>query len=273
MKTLNLKSDIVFKSFMLSNATNPFKAKLINLITGIPIEDLENATYTSQELRSSQMHEKVFKTDIIVTIDSHIISIEMNKSIYDELKVRNSLYGFSIASSELERGDSYLNYKKLIQINLDISNNFKEPISEFKMYDIRTKELENDLIISYHVDLSRIIQYNDNNMKLFQIFGDNIDNLKGIDKDMDDAINELERISNDEHIIGLYDAEKVERKMRNTELMCARNEGIQEGIEEGKKETLIASIKRMKAKGLDDNAICELLDLNLDKLKKLLENQ
>ena len=40
MKLLELTSDVVFKSFMMSEKTNPYKARLIHLITGIPESEL-----------------------------------------------------------------------------------------------------------------------------------------------------------------------------------------------------------------------------------------
>ena len=45
---------------------------------------------------------------------------------------------------------------------------------------------------------------------------------------MEKAINELEKLSNDERIIGLYDKEKVARKTLNTQLKSAKLEGIEE---------------------------------------------
>ena len=53
---------------------------------------------------------------------------------------------------------------------------------------------------------------------------------------MEKAINELEKLSNDERIIGLYDKEKVARKTLNTQLKSAKLEGIEEGKLEGKIE-------------------------------------
>ena len=269
IKILELTSDIVFKSFMLSEATRKYKAKLINSITGIPINLLEHAIYTSQELRNNHAKEKVLKTDILVSIKTHIISIEMNKFLYDKLRNKNAFYSHHLVSSQLEIGDSYFDYKKIIQINLDVKNNYKNAFSEFEMLNKKTGEQENDLITTYHIDLSRISTYNDIETKFFKIFDKNLDAIKGVDSDMDDAINELKRISSDEHIIGLYDKEKVEEKLRNTELICAKNEGI----EKGKNEEKVASIKRMKAKGLDDETICDFLGINLDEMKKLLKIQ
>ena len=283
IKTLELTSDIVFKSFMLSEATRKYKAKLINSITGIPINLLENAIYTSEELKVENKNEKIFKTDIIVTISNHIISIEMNKSIYPGLFTKNLMYISKMAGEELERNDNYDVYKKIIQINLDTKNKFKKTISKFMMFEYTTHELEHDLITSYHIDLSKISTYNDIETKLLSIFvNKNLDEIRGMDQDMDDAINELERISNDKHIIGLYDKEKVETKLRNSELNYAKEEGIKEGIkenikkgikqgfQEGTKSTLVASIKRMKNLKLDDKTICASLDITLDEMKNLL---
>ena len=50
---------------------------------------------------------------------------------------------------------------------------------------------------------------------------------------MEEAYEELERISMDKNIIGLYDKEKVEQKILNTKLEGARLEGIEEGRKEG----------------------------------------
>ena len=50
MKLLELTSDVVFKSFMMSDKTKEYKARLIHLITGIPESELLSATYQSIEL-------------------------------------------------------------------------------------------------------------------------------------------------------------------------------------------------------------------------------
>ena len=65
--------------------------------------------------------------------------------------------------------------------------------------------------------------------KYFEIFSCNeeiIEGLKGMNKSMDDAIDELKRISRDEHIIGLYDVEAVERKIFNSKMRTAEKIGF-----------------------------------------------
>lgn len=82
---------------------------------------------------------------------------------------------------------------------------------------------------------------------------------------MNDAINELERISIDEGIIGLYDAEEIERKVRNTQLEGARLEGIQEGKEEEK----IVLAKKFKDLGVSIDDICKATEISREVIEKL----
>ena len=119
MKLLELTSDVVFKSFMMSEKTNPYKARLIHLITGIPESELLSATYQSIELPVKKKQDKVLKTDIIVNIEKSIISLEMNKDYYEGLFIKNNNYMNHIESSQFEKGEDYLEYKAIIQINFD----------------------------------------------------------------------------------------------------------------------------------------------------------
>ena len=92
MKLLELTSDVVFKSFMMSEKTKEYKARLIHLITGIPESELLSATYQSIELPVKKKQDKVLKTDIIVNIEKSIISLEMNKDYYEGLFIKNNNY-------------------------------------------------------------------------------------------------------------------------------------------------------------------------------------
>ena len=119
MKTLELTSDVVFKAFMLSENTKNYKARLIHLITNIPEEDLRKAIYTSEELKVNNKNDKIYKTDIIVKVEKNIISIEMNKDKYEGLFIKNRIYASKLESEELESGESYLEIKRIVTINID----------------------------------------------------------------------------------------------------------------------------------------------------------
>ena len=90
---------------------------------------------------------------------------------------------------------------------------------------------------------------------------------------MDEALDELERISSDEKIIGLYDKEKVEKKILNTRLRGAKEEGLEEGkkegLEEGKKEGKKDIARKMLKRNMSIEDIKELTGLTHEELEKL----
>ena len=224
MKTLELTSDVVFKSFMMSEKTKEYKAKLISLITGLPEEELKTATYESNELRVGNKKEKIYKTDIIMKIKNSIISIEMNKDYYEALMKKNYSYISKIRGELLERGEGYNSLIKVFQINIDDYHRFKgnKLIYEFKMREKETGEELEEYMTIYHIDLKYLENkcYNKNSEleKLLRLFTEeNIERLRG-EGYMDEAINELEKISEDERIIGLYDKEKVEKLLEEARL-------------------------------------------------------
>ena len=78
---------------------------------------------------------------------------------------------------------------------------------------------------------------------------------------MNEAIEELEKISKDEKIIGLYDAEKVEEKIINTRLESAKLEG--------KKEKSYEVAKKLLSKNIPLDEIVEITELNKEEIEKL----
>lgn len=279
MKLLELTSDIVFKAFMMSKNTNRYKAKLINLITGIPEIDLMNATYESNELAIANKSDKVYKTDIIVKVNKNIISIEMNKNYYQGLFIKNATYANKLESEQFGSGDNYLNYSKIIQINIDNFHKFKgnKLLYKFTMREVDTNELENNLLESYHIDLTYLnrICYTEckNELERFCfMFKDNIKDIEGeikMDDIMDEAYEELERISSDKNIIGLYDKEKIEQKIMNTRLLDAELKGKEEGKKEGIQQRNIEIARNMLKKDININDIIEITGLTKDQIEEL----
>ena len=222
---------------MMSEKTNNYKARLIHLITGLDENELKKATYQSIELAINKKNDKVYKTDIIATINKHILSIEMNKDYYKAILIKNSDYRSKLISESLKSGESYKSQKQVIQINFDNYSRYRgnKIIYEFKMLDKDTQEEEYPgSSISYHIDLEKLKSYNEDSelINLLRLFiSENVEELGG-SKEMDEAIEELERISQDENIIGLYDAEIMQEKMENS----IKDEIMDEGINQSKIE-------------------------------------
>ena len=89
------------------------------------------------------------------------------------------------------------------------------------------------------------------------------------DKIMNEAYEELERISRDKNIIGLYDKEKVEQKILNTRLLDAELRGKKEGIEEGIQQRNIEVARNMLKENIDILIIEKITGLTKEQIKNL----
>ena len=278
MRLLELTSDTVFKAFMMSEKTNKYKARLIHLITNIPEDELLHATYTSEELPVNNKKDKIYKTDIIVRVNKHIVNIEMNKDYYEGLIIKNGTYTNKLGSEKYEKGQNYLETEQIIQINIDNFHKYKgnKLIYEFMMREKETGEIETNLLKSYHIDLSYLdnIRYNESNEleRICLLFKENNKEIQTSlrrDNIMDEAYEELERLSSDEKIIGLYDAEKVEQKILNTRLESARLEGIKQGKSEGEKNKSIEIAKNLLKQNISIDIIEKATGLIKEQIEEL----
>ena len=256
---------------MLSDETRNYKAKLIHLITGLDYNKLLQATYISKELPVTNKSDKAYNTDIVIEVDKHVLNIEMNNTYYKGLFLKNNTYLNKIRSEAYESGDDYLDVEGVIQINIDNFTHYKRNklIYKFEMREESTGELECEKLESYHIDLEYLKNncYNEegNSLEtLLQLFI--VEDEELLDKlrrkeDMEKAVNELERLSSDKRIIGLYDAEKVARKTLNTQLKSAKLDGIE--------ERNIEIAKNMKNENMDIELISKITGLSIEEINNL----
>lgn len=84
-KLLTLTSDVIFKNFFMNENTIEYTAEFINLITGIPKEEImKKAVFENIELPIINKNSKRYKCDIIIGIAKQLINLEMNASIMKE---------------------------------------------------------------------------------------------------------------------------------------------------------------------------------------------
>ncbi len=278
IEILKLTSDTLFKAFMLSKHTNRLKARMIHLVTGIDEELLLHAEYQSTELPVKHKKDKVYRTDIVVKVDKHLLNIEMNADYYPEYKVKNSRYMNVIASESFETGEKYDN-RFVIQINIDDFDAYglDELIYEFRFMEVKHRIVEEETYVSYHINLSKIedLCYTSderselvNILKIFKATNEEeLDNLRG-EVYMDEAIDEIRRICRDKNIIGLYDAEKVANKVMNNRIDYAKQQGYEEGEEAGIQKNKQEMIIQMRKEGLKEETIMRIANVTQAELKE-----
>ena len=70
-------------------------------------------------------------------------------------------------------------------------------------------------------------------------------------------------------IVGLYDKELHEEKLRITELEEAREKGMAAGIAQGKKESILETARNMLKDNLDIEMICKYTGLSKEEINNL----
>lgn len=180
-------------------------------------------------------------------------------------------------------GEDFNSENKIYQINFDNFDYFgdNQEIYEFIMKERRTNRIKDENYIDFHINLEYIYNlcYNKPIEKLSKferycllLKADNkefAEKISGDDKIMSRVRNKIEDLSEDEKMIGLYDAKRIEEKVKNTQINNARREGIKEGIEKGLNQSKIEIAKNMLNKNLDISIISEVTGLNIEEIEKL----
>ena len=289
-KIIPLKFDLMFKKiFGDSKDQMPLK-KLLDCVLGINPKEI---TILNPEIVGTSYYNKGTIVDLIVEIeDGTKIGIEMNTNVNKGLINRNLFYMFKIMVQNRKKGSMYKNLEKHIQINFDCEGYHKEPIMRYKLMDEKTKDILTDKIEIIRIDVPYFVEkcYNEDVKELD--YKDRFIGLIGIedrefaksitkgDVSMEEIMKKVEDFSDDDEIIGAYDAEwhkyqveemvKLAREEEHQEkLEKARTEGLAQGIEQGIEQGILNTAKNMKIEGADIDFISKVTGLSKEKIEEL----
>lgn len=281
--------DCMFKALMLNKKLKPFLKELINIITGIPIDALEKIEILNSEYTINNKNDKKMKSDVIVSIGNKYINIEMNREYYRGVFNKNGAYINKLKTSLYKEWENYYDAGQVIQINFNDFYHFKhrKDIYKFVFLEEETHEIDEDSTVKYHVCLFNIWNrcYNKDAKKLtrFEKFclilksetKEYAKKISGDDEVMGNIVDEIARLSKDNTMLGLYDAEVEAEKIRKTRLKGARQEGleqgikqgIEQGIEQGKREMIMPMYKD----GVAIEKIAAYANITIEEVNNLLE--
>ena len=294
--------DKVFKSVMQDKKCKGYLVEIINNITNIPKEYIEeNIVFKNSELPVEYLREKQNITDLVVEIQDNIINLETNNFYYKGLIERNDIYLNELR--KLKLGEEYAHIPKVIQINFDNFNKFGgKTIRKFMTLDVETYEKETENYEKYHINLKLIKEKYYNKEKLTRIEKMllllvldkkyELRKVSGEDDIMKNVEEKITSLSKDAAMILCYDEEEYRQKAMRASIMTeleeekeklqkeqekiekeARKQGIKEGIEKGIKEGIKEGIEKialnMKEKGMENKIISELTGLSIEDVEKL----
>ena len=188
-----------------------------------------------------------------------------------------------IYKSNLRRGESY-SFNHVVQINI---NNFffkgnDQGEEEYSLKNNKGELLTDKIkIFNIYLPLIRKKYYNGEELsdleKLMLVFNEE-DNEKLSkvyegESIMEEYVKDAKRASMEDDVVGLYDKELHEEKLRITELEEAREKGIETGmaagIAQGKKESILETARNMLKDNLDIEMICKYTGLTREEINNL----
>ena len=283
--------DPVFKSVLTNKKNRNYLVDLISSITEMPKKIIDkNMVIINNELSIEHYNSKKMTTDILVEIEKNIINLEMNRYYYDGLFNKNDAYYHKLMADQYKRGDKKYKAKRIIQINFNNFSNYKrfrtnEAILKFEMRT-KTGVVNNSFGEVYHISLEKIKNkwYNKArkesltplDKKLLMLCISSKQSLEEIakgDEKLTMFKDNLEEISNNEKVIGLYDSELAKEYENNC--IKKEHEEKEKKLNEMKEEIDLAKEKLNLEKEELNNRIYELAksmlegNIDIDTIKKV----
>ena len=249
---LKLTNDYTFTEVM----KNPFILKgFLSDVLGIPIREIENIQVLDRYLGRLSKEGKLGILDIKVEV-SHvgIIDIELQMLDAEDWENRSIFYTSRIYAENVRKGDDYLQCKKVINISIlgfDLCKDTDYFYSRFHLMEDERHTLYSDMLEFHVVELGKVgcIPKAEHKKlhKWARLFSTSSEEERMvIEKDpyIEEALKELERISNDPARRQEYqDREDALRDYRSLKESARRT-----GVAEGKAEIIEVIIKKIDKK-------------------------
>ena len=277
------KNDRAFKEVFLKPDNSDLLKALLEFILKIKIDKLE---IKKTELLSGNVNIKDKRVDAIVHTGNKKIEIEINSQNKDYLHTRSTAYICNIYQSNASVGDTYNEDTDIIQVNLTWGlgrNN-----EEMKIYKIMNEKgelyVKNFIIYEINMDYYDKIWYSKNEEEIkknqYMIMLDlDKKELKNMPKDkiVDKYITNVTIVNDDPEFQKYMSEEEDKRKIQNSLLSEAKEEGISQGytsgindgISKGKNKKSIEIAKNMLKKNMSIEDISDITGLSIEEINKL----
>ena len=277
-------SDTMFKTMINNTDRKQYASLLISIVLNKDYKEIyDNIEFIKGTLDKEREIEKGREVDFICKVDNEYVGIEMNNNFSKSSLERNISYCMDIYKSNLRRGESY-SFNHVLQINI---NNFffkgnDQGEEEYSLKNNKGELLTDKIkIFNIYLPLIRKKYYNGEELsdleKLMLVFNEE-DNEKLSkvyegESIMEEYVKDAKRASMEDDVVGLYDKELHEEKLRITELEEAREKGIETGmaagIAKGKKESILETAKKLLKEKVDIDIISKCTGLTQEEINNL----
>ena len=271
-------SDAVFKEIFL-------KEKNEDLLEALLKTSLKMHFYKMLPLNIERLEGNVFvrrkSLDILLETDQGLIRIEINSSVEDYLHPRNLAFQCDNYAHYTLVGENYTEDVQIIQINLTYKMQDEELVRRYFIQDETGKKYaQNFQIIEWNMDKLMKFWYDKNeeiiakykHLIMLDLPKEELKELSKKDREVEKYMKEIERVNQDPRFREYMSKEEDQKKIYNTQMSKAYNEGISEGISKGisvgEKEKSIEIAKKLLNK-LPINEIVKATGLSKEEIESL----
>ena len=273
------RNDRAFKEVFLNPDNSDLLKALLEFILKIKIDKLE---IKKTELLSGNVNIKDKRVDAIVHTGNKKIEIEINSQNKDYLHTRSTAYICNIYQSNASVVDTYNEDTDIIQVNLTWGlgrNN-----DEMKIYKIMNEKgelyVKNFIIYEINMDYYDKIWYSKNEeeikknqyMIMLDLDKKELENMPK-DKIVDKYITNVTIVNDDPEFQKYMSEEEDKKKIQNSLLSEAKEEGISQGISQGYTSGINDGIKQTAKNLLSMNVTLEDISkatgLSIEEINKL----
>ena len=278
-KFYTCRNDRAFKEVFLNPNNSDLLKALLEFILKIKIDKLE---IKKTELLSGNVNVKDKRVDAIVHTGNKKIEIEINSQYEKYLNPRNMAYICNTYQSHTLVGKEYNQQTDIIQVNLTWGlgrNN-----DEMKIYKIMNEKgelyVKNFIIYEINMDYYSNVWYSKNEeeiekkkyMIMLNLEKKELETMPK-DKIVDKYITNVVVVNNDPEFMNYMSEEEDKKKIQNSLLSEAKEEGISQGyttgINDGISQEKVSIAKNMLKKNMPIEDISEITGLSIEEIKKI----
>ena len=265
-KKLNLKNDIIFKTFFSRKGNEEFLIDFLNSILKIQISKIK--IQEEVNLEKLKEIEKGGRLDIQAILnDGIIVNIEMQVKNENNIENRTDIYGAKTISRHFLKGEEYQNAKQVIMIDI-----LEEYLSETVTVLEKHRDYQvNSILKKYYIELPKFRKSNvDINNKLNQwlAFIDDEDRGKvKMAEEKNDVLKrariEMNYLTGDEEIRRLTELKEKWESDWNSSMSWAKKEG--------EKQNKIQIAKKLLNMKMSIEDIVKVTELSKEEVLKIKE--
>ena len=290
MRNINRMNDYFVRYLLGSVGNEDILENIVNaVLEDLGFETVHNLKIINPHNLPENINLKESVLDVkAITNDNRKVIIEIQLSGNIDFLRRIYYYISNNIVSEVEEKEPYDIISEVISINfVDFNMDFYDEGKAhrcFKLIDTENHSVSLDMMQMHIIEVPRFIKIlnnaNTDDIKKNKILSwiefftvkdlDKVkDKLKEVNDIMPKVIDKYERFISSKEEMEVYNARDAFLYGQTIMLKRERDEGIREGIEQGKKEQQISIAKKLKESGIDIKIISENTDLSIEEIKKL----